>query len=120
MPSLKSIRKRIASVKNTQKITKAMKMVATAKLRRAQDAVKAIRPYASHLGAILGRRCVGKLSAACETEGNLQRVSGWCFVQCGMSLCRGSSGSSGKVVKSLIYLQRNLLWLQQYLAMRPT
>ena len=43
MPSLKSIRKRIASVKNTQKITKAMKMVATAKLRRAQDAVKAIR-----------------------------------------------------------------------------
>ena len=52
MPSLKSIRKRIASVKNTQKITKAMKMVATAKLRRAQDAVKAIRPYASHLGEI--------------------------------------------------------------------
>ena len=52
MPSLKSIRKRIASVKNTQKITKAMKMVATAKLRRAQDAVKAIRPYASHLGDI--------------------------------------------------------------------
>lgn len=52
MPSLKSIRKRIASVKNTQKITKAMKMVATAKLRRAQDAVKAIRPYANHLGDI--------------------------------------------------------------------
>ena len=39
MPSLKAIRKRISSVKNTQKITKAMKMVATAKLRRAQDAV---------------------------------------------------------------------------------
>ena len=52
MPSLKAIRKRIASVKNTQKITKAMKMVATAKLRRAQDAVKAIRPYANHLGDI--------------------------------------------------------------------
>ena len=49
MPSLKSIRKRIASVKNTQKITKAMKMVATAKLRRAQDAVRAIRPYAQHM-----------------------------------------------------------------------
>src|SRR5262245_5316727 len=52
MPSLKSIRKRIASVKNTQKITKAMKMVAAAKLRRAQDAVQALRPYAQHLGQI--------------------------------------------------------------------
>jgi F-type H+-transporting ATPase subunit gamma len=52
MPSLKAIRKRIASVKNTQKITKAMKMVAAARLRRAQDAVQALRPYARHLGQI--------------------------------------------------------------------
>ena len=52
MPSLKSIRKRISSVKNTQKITKAMKMVAAAKLRRAQDAALALRPYAQHLGQI--------------------------------------------------------------------
>ena len=52
MPSLKSIRKRIASVKNTQKITKAMKMVAAAKLRRAQDAALAFRPYATHLSQI--------------------------------------------------------------------
>lgn len=52
MPSLKSIRKRIASVKNTQKITKAMKMVAAAKLRRAQDAALALRPYATHLAQI--------------------------------------------------------------------
>lgn len=52
MPSLKAIRKRIASVKNTQKITKAMKMVAAAKLRRAQDAVTAIRPYAQRLSGI--------------------------------------------------------------------
>jgi F-type H+-transporting ATPase subunit gamma len=52
MPSLKSIRKRIASVKNTQKITKAMKMVAAAKLRRAQDAALTFRPYATHLGQI--------------------------------------------------------------------
>lgn len=52
MPSLKSIRKRIVSVKNTQKITKAMKMVAAAKLRRAQENVQAIRPYAQRLGHI--------------------------------------------------------------------
>ena len=52
MPSLKSIRKRISSVKNTQKITKAMKMVAAAKLRRAQDAALALRPYAQHLNQI--------------------------------------------------------------------
>lgn len=47
MPNLKAIRKRIASVKNTQKITKAMKMVSSAKLRRAQQAMMQLRPYAA-------------------------------------------------------------------------
>jgi F-type H+-transporting ATPase subunit gamma len=46
MPSLKAIRKRIGSVKNTQKITKAMKMVAAARLRRAQQNITELRPYA--------------------------------------------------------------------------
>jgi F-type H+-transporting ATPase subunit gamma len=46
MPSLKSIRKRISSVKNTQKITRAMKMVAAARLRRAQQNITELRPYA--------------------------------------------------------------------------
>jgi len=46
MANLKSIRKRIVSVKNTQKITKAMKMVAAARLRRAQQAITELRPYA--------------------------------------------------------------------------
>ena len=46
MPSLKAVRKRIGSVKNTQKITKAMKMVAAAKLRKAQQAIVELRPYA--------------------------------------------------------------------------
>lgn len=46
MPSLKDIRKRIGSVKNTQKITRAMKLVSAAKLRRAQDAMLMLRPYA--------------------------------------------------------------------------
>ena len=53
MPSLKDIKKRISSVKNTQQITKAMKMVAAAKLRRAQDAAVAARPYAEKLQAVL-------------------------------------------------------------------
>lgn len=47
MANLKEIRKRIASVKNTQKITKAMKMVSTAKLRRAKDAMNRLKPYAA-------------------------------------------------------------------------
>jgi F-type H+-transporting ATPase subunit gamma len=53
MPSLKALKMRIASVKSTQKITKAMKMVAAAKLRRAQEAAEAARPYASRMNAVL-------------------------------------------------------------------
>ena len=51
MASLRDIRKRIKSVKNTQKITKAMKMVSAAKLRRAQDRVTAARPFADKIAA---------------------------------------------------------------------
>src|SRR5688572_28136371 len=53
MPSLKELRNRIASVKATQKITKAMQMVAAAKLRRAQTAAEAARPYATRMEAVL-------------------------------------------------------------------
>ncbi|GGA61092.1 ATP synthase gamma chain [Nitratireductor aestuarii] len=53
MASLKDLRNRIASVKATQKITKAMQMVAAAKLRRAQEAAEAARPYAERMGAVL-------------------------------------------------------------------
>ena len=54
MPSLKDLRVRIDSVKSTQKITSAMKMVAAAKLRRAQEQVEASRPYADRMGRMLG------------------------------------------------------------------
>ena len=54
MPSLKELRNRIASVKATQKITKAMQMVAAAKLRRAQTAAEAARPYAERMEKMLG------------------------------------------------------------------
>ena len=53
MPSLKDLRNRIASVKATQKITKAMQMVAAAKLRRAQTAAEAARPYAARMETVL-------------------------------------------------------------------
>ncbi len=53
MPSLKDLRNRIASVKATQKITKAMQMVAAAKLKRAQSAAEAARPYAEKMEAVL-------------------------------------------------------------------
>lgn len=53
MPSLKSLKLRITSVKNTQKITKAMKMVAASKLRRAQEAAEAARPYATRMDGVI-------------------------------------------------------------------
>ncbi|MEI2807048.1 MAG: F0F1 ATP synthase subunit gamma [Albidovulum sp.] len=53
MPSLKDLKNRIASVKSTRKITKAMQMVAAAKLRRAQEAAEAARPYAERMNAVM-------------------------------------------------------------------
>ena len=63
MPSLKAIRNRITSVKNTRKITRAMKLVSTAKLRRAQDALIAARPYSQAIA-----RVVSDLSAVAGTD----------------------------------------------------
>jgi len=54
MPGTKEIRTKIASVKSTQKITKAMQMVATSKMRRAQERMKLARPYADKIRAVIG------------------------------------------------------------------
>jgi F-type H+-transporting ATPase subunit gamma len=54
MPGTKEIRTKIASVKSTQKITKAMQMVATSKMRRAQDRMKLARPYAQKMRTVIG------------------------------------------------------------------
>jgi F-type H+-transporting ATPase subunit gamma len=54
MPSLKDLKNRISSVKSTRKITKAMQMVAAAKLRRAQEAAEMARPYAEKMEAVIG------------------------------------------------------------------
>src|SRR5512144_1513215 len=63
MPSLKAIRRRITSVKNTRKITRAIKLVSTAKLRRAQDALIAARPYATAIAHV-----VSELSAVAGSD----------------------------------------------------
>jgi F-type H+-transporting ATPase subunit gamma len=63
MPSLKAIRKRITSVKNTRKITRAIKLVSTAKLRRAQEALIAARPYATAITQV-----VSELSAVAGAD----------------------------------------------------
>ena len=59
MASLKEMRNRISSVKATQKITKAMQMVAAAKLRRSQDAAEAARPYARRLASVIANLAAG-------------------------------------------------------------
>src|SRR5262245_59266477 len=70
MPSLKAIRTRIASVKSTQKITRAMKLVAAARLRRAQDAIVGARPYANALAEVMAEVA---LRAGAEAHPLLER-----------------------------------------------
>jgi F-type H+-transporting ATPase subunit gamma len=64
MPSLKDLKNRIGSVRNTRKITKAMQMVAAAKLRRAQEAAEAARPYAERMGAVMAGLAAGMQGSA--------------------------------------------------------
>ncbi|NNU15932.1 F0F1 ATP synthase subunit gamma [Parvularcula sp. ZS-1/3] len=64
MPSLKDLKNRIVSVKSTQKITKAMQMVAAAKLRRAEDAARAGRPYAERIETVLANLAAGMTPGA--------------------------------------------------------
>ncbi|MEE9347448.1 MAG: F0F1 ATP synthase subunit gamma [Robiginitomaculum sp.] len=73
MANLKELRSRIASVKSTQKITKAMQMVAAAKLRKAQEAAEASRPYSDRMGAVianLASSMAGKGDAPALLVGN--------------------------------------------------
>lgn len=74
MPSLKDLKNRIESVKNTRKITKAMQMVAAAKLRRAQEAAEAARPYADRMSAVMAGLTAG--AAGSETAPRLLAGTG--------------------------------------------
>ena len=69
MPNLKDLKNRIASVKSTRKITKAMQMVAAAKLRRAQDAAEQARPYTERFNAVMS-----KLAASVGDAANAPRL----------------------------------------------
>ena len=69
MPNLKDLKNRIESVKNTRKITKAMQMVAAAKLRRAQESAEASRPYTERFNAVLAG-----LAAAAGGSGNAPKL----------------------------------------------
>jgi len=71
MPSLKDLKVRIGSVKSTQKITAAMKMVAAAKLRRAQEQAEASRPYSDRM-----QRMIGSLAGAANQAGGPKLLVG--------------------------------------------
>ena len=73
MPSLKDYRTRIASVKNTRKITSAMKMVAASKLRQAQSRAEQAQPYASQLNEVLGRLV---MAAGAEHQNSIPLLGG--------------------------------------------
>lgn len=72
MPSLKDLKNRIESVKSTRKITKAMQMVAAAKLRRAQEAAEAARPYAERFNAVMS----GLAASVGNSDGAPRLLSG--------------------------------------------
>ncbi len=71
MPSLKEFRLRIVSVKSTQKITKALQMVATAKLKRAQEAAQAARPYATRMASV-----IANLASGAQAGGGPKLIAG--------------------------------------------
>ncbi len=103
MPSLKDIKKRISSVKNTEQITKAMKMVAAAKLRRAQEAAVAARPYAEKLHAVMSN-----LAQREEADGHAllsQRGTGRALIvlmTADRGLCGGFNANVSKEAERMI------------------
>ena len=105
MPSLKDLKNRISSVKSTQKITSAMKMVAAAKLRRAQDQALASRPYTSLMDKI-----VSKISSkAAETSIDLltgkteNKTQLLVVFSADRGLCGGFNGSITRNVRKEVY-----------------
>jgi F-type H+-transporting ATPase subunit gamma len=102
MPSLKDLRNRIASVKSTQKITKAMQMVAVSKLRRAQSAVQAARPYAERVEAVL----TNLANAAQEGEGPRLLVGSGSRQTHLLVVCTGERGLCGAFNTAIVRLAR--------------
>src|ERR1051325_7802670 len=102
MASLKDMRVRIASTKATQKITKAMQMVAASKLRRAQSAAEAARPYAEKMDAV-----IASIAGASTGGGGPQLLVGNGKNQTHLLLvCTGERGLSGAFNSSIVRLAR--------------
>jgi len=103
MASLKDLRNRIASVKATQKITKAMQMVATARLRRAQQTAVAARPYAERMGKVLANLAasIGEGSPAPALLGGTGRDDTHLLL-----VCTGERGLSGAFNTAIVRLAR--------------
>jgi F-type H+-transporting ATPase subunit gamma len=103
MASLKDMRVRIASTKATQKITKAMQMVAASKLRRAQTAAEAARPYAEKMDAVISNIA----TAAAGSPGAPALLAGTGNDQVHLLLvCTGERGLSGAFNSSIVRLAR--------------
>ena len=103
MASLKDMRNRIASTKATQKITKAMQMVAASKLRRAQTAAEAARPYADKMSSVISNIA----SAAAGSPGAPALLAGTGRDQVHLLLvCTGERGLSGAFNSSIVRLAR--------------
>jgi F-type H+-transporting ATPase subunit gamma len=103
MPSLKDLRNRIAATKATQKITKAMQMVAASKLRRAQSTAEAARPYAEHMGKVLGN--IAASVANLESAPALLRGTGSDNVHL-LIVCTGERGLCGPFNSAIVRLAR--------------
>ena len=104
MPSLKDLKNRITSVKNTRKITKAMQMVAAAKLRRAQEAVEAARPYAERMDAVVSG--LASSVAGSDSAPRLLAGTGDDKVQL-LVVMTGERGLAGGFNSSIVKLARN-------------
>ena len=103
MPSLKDLRNRIAATKATQKITKAMQMVAASKLRRAQVAAEAARPYAERMGKVLGN--IAASVAGLDTAPALLRGTGNDQVHL-FVVCTAERGLCGPFNSAIVRLAR--------------
>src|ERR1700760_4760864 len=103
MASLKDMRVRIASTKATQKITKAMQMVAASKLRRAQTAAEAARPYAEKMDAVISN--IAGAAAGSDSAPELLSGTGQDRVHM-LLVCTGERGLSGAFNSSIVRLAR--------------
>ena len=104
MPSLKDLKNRIGSVKSTQKITSAMKMVAAAKLRKAQEQALASRPYTSLMDSVVSKISSKAIGSSIELLTGKVEIKTHLLVvfSADRGLCGGFNGSITRAVRSEI------------------